>query len=417
MGAVFLGSSYVDVRDDTYTYIFRFSQLGSNFIDMSLIRGNIEVNAEHHESGWRDADEMILEIHACENWNQLASCVSSRLMSFFNLVDFMWVEYAANWDRVLWASSVRPEHERPIRGVMRSLVKKSSQSAGYWRDVGEAALEKSDGVFAMRDYYSDEEIEALPVYQSYMEPLGILEALCFQCYYSERGGSVVGFALLDCKEMSSREFALLKLVRDHIRLAGVRLSRQSSLANMAGLLNEVRGSSSTTGIAVLGATGKKLWEADDKAWARISALGGYRDSEKELRLPERLIAWVSKTIQESSRVVARRERFKEVFRSFEGKGVEVTLILEGVGFGAVLVLCESDELDSRAAEGEAGPTCSKREVEVLNGLCAGLTNNEIALGLGISKRTADKHVENIFQKLGVRTRAGAIARYDEGVSV
>jgi DNA-binding NarL/FixJ family response regulator len=50
-----------------------------------------------------------------------------------------------------------------------------------------------------------------------------------------------------------------------------------------------------------------------------------------------------------------------------------------------------------------------RELEVLGLLAAGRTNPEIAGALFISTRTAQTHVQHIFDKLGVGTRAEAAA--------
>jgi DNA-binding NarL/FixJ family response regulator len=47
-------------------------------------------------------------------------------------------------------------------------------------------------------------------------------------------------------------------------------------------------------------------------------------------------------------------------------------------------------------------------VEVLGHLAQGLTDVEIADRLVISERTVGKHLENIFQKIGVKTRGAAI---------
>jgi DNA-binding CsgD family transcriptional regulator len=52
---------------------------------------------------------------------------------------------------------------------------------------------------------------------------------------------------------------------------------------------------------------------------------------------------------------------------------------------------------------------SNREVQVLRLLAAGKTNRETAEALFISERTVARHVSNIFDKLGVSTRAGATA--------
>jgi DNA-binding CsgD family transcriptional regulator len=48
-----------------------------------------------------------------------------------------------------------------------------------------------------------------------------------------------------------------------------------------------------------------------------------------------------------------------------------------------------------------------RETEVLSWLAKGKTNRDIADILGMSPRTVNKHLEHIFEKLGVETRAAA----------
>jgi HD-GYP domain-containing protein (c-di-GMP phosphodiesterase class II) len=60
---------------------------------------------------------------------------------------------------------------------------------------------------------------------------------------------------------------------------------------------------------------------------------------------------------------------------------------------------------TRRPERPAG--LSEREVEVLRQVARGLTNKEIAGALEISVKTAGHHVEHIFSKIGVTTRAGA----------
>ncbi len=52
---------------------------------------------------------------------------------------------------------------------------------------------------------------------------------------------------------------------------------------------------------------------------------------------------------------------------------------------------------------------TEREMEVLNAAAKGKTSKEIAFGLGISERTVKAHLGNIYQKLGVDSRAPAIA--------
>ena len=50
---------------------------------------------------------------------------------------------------------------------------------------------------------------------------------------------------------------------------------------------------------------------------------------------------------------------------------------------------------------------TEREVEVLGLIATGKTNKQIAEALGIARKTAGNHVQNVLQKVGVSTRAAA----------
>ncbi|HRC75996.1 MAG TPA: helix-turn-helix transcriptional regulator, partial [Kouleothrix sp.] len=50
---------------------------------------------------------------------------------------------------------------------------------------------------------------------------------------------------------------------------------------------------------------------------------------------------------------------------------------------------------------------SEREIEVLRLLARGHTMQQIAERLVISKKTVDSHIQHIYTKIGVSTRAGA----------
>ncbi len=78
-------------------------------------------------------------------------------------------------------------------------------------------------------------------------------------------------------------------------------------------------------------------------------------------------------------------------------------------------LAESMLLLSHAAPEATAPrqllqvALTPRETEVLSWLSKGKTNRDIADILGMSPRTVNKHLEHIFEKLGVETRTAAAA--------
>jgi DNA-binding CsgD family transcriptional regulator len=85
------------------------------------------------------------------------------------------------------------------------------------------------------------------------------------------------------------------------------------------------------------------------------------------------------------------------------------------GLGAVPDLARIDALTHRAAARDPHGLTA-RELQVLRLVAAGETNKAIAAELVLSQRTVDRHVSNIFAKLGVSSRAAATAyAYEHGL--
>jgi DNA-binding NarL/FixJ family response regulator len=93
----------------------------------------------------------------------------------------------------------------------------------------------------------------------------------------------------------------------------------------------------------------------------------------------------------------------------EGAGLELTAAHATYAeLGAVPDLARRTAAEARhAAQRSHGLT--KRERQVLRLLAAGKTNKAIAAELCVSRRTVDRHVSNLFDKLGVSSRAAATA--------
>ena len=67
-------------------------------------------------------------------------------------------------------------------------------------------------------------------------------------------------------------------------------------------------------------------------------------------------------------------------------------------------------LATRPLPGSDLESLTDREGDVLDLLVQGLTNNQIAERLVISPNTVKRHLKAIFAKLGVSTRAAAVAK-------
>jgi DNA-binding CsgD family transcriptional regulator len=89
-----------------------------------------------------------------------------------------------------------------------------------------------------------------------------------------------------------------------------------------------------------------------------------------------------------------------------------------VGFGPVEAVFEDPAMAAQEEDAtlvlevpkvETGPHLSPRQQQVLELMAEGMTNNEIGERLGVTERTVKAYAQELYDKLGVRNRAGAVA--------
>ncbi len=89
-----------------------------------------------------------------------------------------------------------------------------------------------------------------------------------------------------------------------------------------------------------------------------------------------------------------------------------------VSLGPVTATFEDPAAASQAEEStmvfdvpkvETGPHLSPRQQQVLELMAEGMTNSEIGEQLGVTERTVKAYAQELYDKLGVRNRAGAVA--------
>lgn len=57
---------------------------------------------------------------------------------------------------------------------------------------------------------------------------------------------------------------------------------------------------------------------------------------------------------------------------------------------------------------------TRRQTEILNLIAEGQSDKEIARALGMSRKTVSAHLQRVYDKFDVRTRAGAVAQWIVG---
>ena len=128
-------------------------------------------------------------------------------------------------------------------------------------------------------------------------------------------------------------------------------------------------------------------------------------SGRQAQLPEQLLAWFAHSRNWGLERPA-IDHGQHFTLSRFGAKLTVHFVPDADDTSAGYLLMKGDRLDMRAAHLPELPV-TEREREVLALVAAGKTNIEIAMVLAISARTVQKHLEHIFQKLGVETRTAA----------
>ena len=109
-----------------------------------------------------------------------------------------------------------------------------------------------------------------------------------------------------------------------------------------------------------------------------------------------------------SRIFPRQEAYVQSF-GLKGDELQVSVYLERAGAGGLLVFSSKDSPHPRLNK-ENNAIFTRRESEIATLMLADESSQEISEALNISKRTVEKHLENIYIKLQVKNRLAAIKK-------
>jgi DNA-binding CsgD family transcriptional regulator len=141
------------------------------------------------------------------------------------------------------------------------------------------------------------------------------------------------------------------------------------------------------------------------ARALLRRFFGDRAGRVGTQLPPALVDWLRLTRNWGLDRLAAREG--EAFVVARG-GLKLTIhFIAGPGAVAGGYLMMKETREALRAEHLAALPLTAREREILALVAGGKTNAEIGVILAISARTVQKHLEHVFQKIGVETRTAA----------
>ncbi len=180
------------------------------------------------------------------------------------------------------------------------------------------------------------------------------------------------------------------LARIRVHLANARLTQSAHAAlDVSGRF-----------LLAVNRAGKIMWSTPQaqKLLADHFAAGG----SEEMVLPEPLREWLEQAQKGKAGAKAQAASFPE--------RPELKLHYMGnAGPNEFLLRLAKDSSAGLPAEFSSELGLTTREGEVLSWLSKGKTNRDIAQILGLSPRTVDKHLEQIYAKLGVENRTAAAA--------
>ena len=129
---------------------------------------------------------------------------------------------------------------------------------------------------------------------------------------------------------------------------------------------------------------------------------------RQIQLPQPLALWFEQQLARATHGRSIAPRLDPFILQRDGKFLAIKLMIDH-GRGEHLLTMDEEDLCVPAASLES-LNLTTREAEVLSWVAQGKTNREIGMILQASSRTVQKHLEHVFEKLGVENRTSAILR-------
>jgi DNA-binding CsgD family transcriptional regulator len=212
--------------------------------------------------------------------------------------------------------------------------------------------------------------------------------------------TIVAFSInRDRRSFKERDRQALSLLRPHL------IQAWCNARQFAGLSEQINNFAATLenngqGIVILDGN----WRVRQMTAKARCYTGKYFGAlQADDRLPRELHEWVNPP--QSSQRVTLETAPRRPWIIEHADGSELTVTCMPGSNGVTLILKERPAAGNLAVLG-----LSARESEVLLWVTRGKSNEEIRSILGISPGTVKKHLEHIFQKLGVESRTAAAAR-------
>ena len=355
-------------------------------------RGRDSSRLEHRD--FKEVLEFLGRIYAISDFDTFRKQVVSGLQSLvpsevnaYNEVDIRSQHNEVVYDR---PEAIRvPDGERIFDRYIpeHPLIAYSRSTRGH-------------GAVKLSDVISTKRFHRLGLYNEFFRLIGIEDQMVVS--FPSPRPVIVGVALnRKRRNFTERDRLLLNLINPHLLQAYGNIEAVSRLNTELKLAQRVLDESHAAVVWLK--NGARVQHATLQA--RVLLRQYFPGERKPLEaLPELLQRWLGQELARFGNLngVPSARRPLAIRRGSDD------LIVRLISDNGQLCLLLEESLATKSGSAAYGLT--RRESEVLEWVSRGKTNWEIALILNISARTVQKHLEHIFQKLGVETRTAAAAR-------
>jgi len=256
--------------------------------------------------------------------------------------------------------------------------------------------------YRISDFITTKELHELELYQRVYRHLRVEFQVAFAL--ATKQPLVIAFALNRHEhDFTSQEVAALNILRPHLIQAYRNVQLLEALRGIEGALAEVG-----KGVVVLGRGGA---EGRSAPWAQ-RALTEHFGPAMTGMLPEEVAAWVAE--QRRRNFDDGQPRIHEPLVSMVGDRQLVIRFIPGTGDRSDVLVVDERERGREVNElRRLGLT--PREAEILLLTRQGKSATASAAAIGITAGTLNKHLQNIYRKLGVTNRTAAIAAASDAI--
>lgn len=294
--------------------------------------------------------------------------------------------------------------------LQRQTAEQVAQQSFFEHPFVNYYLQTNDGsAYAVSDFLTEVELHRLEgLYQSILRPVGMEEQINLVLPVSATeasllppGEDVVITLHRPQRNFSERDRLILNLLRPHLLQAYANAKALTQIQQQLTYLSQTIEQLSVITLTMDG----QVQSMGERAWLLLKQYF-QPSSQQSTGLPDQLQRWVSYQIT----LMAQPDLPVQILPlriEHDGRQLTVRLIRNSLQNQYLLTL-EEVPPSTLSSESIELLGLSRREAEVLFRVVKDKSMKEIAFDLGIAERTVKKHLEHIYEKLGVRTRTAAV---------